>query len=225
MRILIIYSTTEGQTRKIALALADQLARHSCKVVVHDVTKLPPALHPSEFDAVLIAARVHAGGYQHAVARFVRKHSTSLQKMPTAFVSVSMAAANHQPNDHERAAAYASNFFRKTGWEPQYVHHAAGARLYAQHNKVIRWILGIVDRHRYDTNQNHEFTDWSALGHFVDGWIPALRKAGEDHRLSVRCSGSALALADRVVDSDQRSLRDLGVCCWKHGECSWKHAT
>jgi menaquinone-dependent protoporphyrinogen oxidase len=103
--------------------------------------------------------------------------------MPNAFVSVSMSAAGHVPGDAERVKSYAAHFEAHTGWTPKQVAHVAGARKYTTHNALGRWILGIVDGHRYDTAQDHEFTDWSAL-------------AGVAAQLHIAFAGGALGSGD-----------------------------
>src|SRR5690348_11733851 len=59
-KLLLIYGTAEGQTQKIARFVADHLARvgHQTEVVnAIDET----AADPRKFDAVIIAASIHAG--------------------------------------------------------------------------------------------------------------------------------------------------------------------
>jgi menaquinone-dependent protoporphyrinogen oxidase len=168
MNVLIVYGTSEGQTRKIAAFLADRMRAEGDDVTVHDVTQLARDFDVGESDAAIIAARVHAGGYQRAVTRLVRDNLEALDSMPNAFVSVSMSAAGHVPGDAERVKGYVAHFEAHTGWTPRQVAHVAGARKYTTHNALGRWMLGVVDHHRYDTAQDHEFTDWSALAGLAD---------------------------------------------------------
>lgn len=56
----------------------------------------------------------------------------------------------------------------------------AGARLYARHNRLTRWVWGLVDHHQFDTSKDHEFTDWRDLRTFVDAWA---RRLEGDNRL------------------------------------------
>jgi len=86
MSVLILYGTTEGHTRSVAEALARSLRLSDDRVHVIDAAAGDP--DPSTYGAVIVAASVHAGGYQAAVQRWVRRHSTELAARPTAFVSV-----------------------------------------------------------------------------------------------------------------------------------------
>lgn len=168
MRILILYGTSEGQTAKIASFLAERFTGAGQQVALIDASRQPASLEVTDFDAAIVAARVHAGRYPSRILRFARRNRASLEAIPNAFVSVSMSAANHVPGDADRVAKYAADFIARSRWSPNRVYHVAGSRLYTRHNLVGRWILGIVDRHRYDTSRDHEWTDWTALQRFAD---------------------------------------------------------
>ncbi|RUT31426.1 protoporphyrinogen oxidase [Arsenicitalea aurantiaca] len=168
MRILIVYGTSEGQTEKVARYLADRFSHGGHEVTLIDARSLPADLDMEGQDLTIVAARVHAGSYPRAIESFVRSERNRLQDMPSAFISVSMAAAGHRPGDLERAEDYVERFIAKTGWTPTFVHHAAGARLYAHHGPLTRWILGMIDGNRYDTARDHEFTDWAKLRAFAN---------------------------------------------------------
>jgi menaquinone-dependent protoporphyrinogen oxidase len=94
--------------------------------------------------------------------------------MPSAFVSVSMLAAATDGKSQAAVAGYVERFIKQTGWTPRLIHMAAGARRYSRHNPLGRWILRYVDRKSgfaWDTTQDHEWTDWQALGRFADTLI------------------------------------------------------
>jgi menaquinone-dependent protoporphyrinogen oxidase len=183
MRILILYGTSEGQTRKIAQRLAERLVALGQVVSPIDVDHCPPALAADDFDATIIAARVHAGRYPRRILSFISANQLALKRRPSAFLSVSMSAALHVPGDKKRLDRYVSDFIGRTGWTPARIYHVAGARLYTRHNVVGRWLLGIVDRHRYDTNQDHEFTDWPAVDRLAEAFLGSIAPAPAEGRL------------------------------------------
>jgi menaquinone-dependent protoporphyrinogen oxidase len=178
MRILILYGTSEGQTRKIASFVADRCraAGHDVKLV--DATDRHTSVRAADFDATIIAARVHAGTYQRAVLAFARDNRHILGIMPNAFLSVSMSAARLSPMDGTRLESYIAGFTRRTGWSPEQVLHVAGARLYTRHNAVGRWIFGLIDGHRFPTDRDHEWTNWRALERFADEFLARARDTG-----------------------------------------------
>ena len=57
--VLIVYGTTEGQTRKIADWMAKRARERGHDVELHDIATLPPGLDLKLFHAFIIAASVH----------------------------------------------------------------------------------------------------------------------------------------------------------------------
>ena len=113
MRILIVYGTTEGHTRDLAGFMAARLAAGGHEVAVRDAAREDGFGDSAGFDAVLVAASLHAGRYQREVVRFARAHRAALNGMPSAFVSVSLSAAGHDPGDRAGLAGCAARFERE----------------------------------------------------------------------------------------------------------------
>lgn len=180
MKLLALYATSEGQTRKIAEYAAGRLRRRDHDVLLADAATEAGRLDLSAFDAAILASRVRAGRHHRAIISFVRHNRPLLTAMDTAFLSVSMSAAHRRAEDSAQLSQYRKDFIRRTGWEPRAYHDVAGARLYARHNRLTRWVLGLVDHHQFDTSKDHEFTDWLDLRTFVDAWA---RRLEGDNRL------------------------------------------
>ncbi len=70
MKVLIIYGSTEGQTRKIAGYLKEEAVKLGHEVSLADATDNPPK--PVGFDLVLIGASVHMHKYQTAVVHYIK---------------------------------------------------------------------------------------------------------------------------------------------------------
>ena len=89
--------------------------------------------------------------------------------MPSALVSVSLSAAF--PDGRAEAEGYADRLVRATGWQPTAVHLAAGALRYDKYDffqeQIIRHVV-LKDRAPDVIDGDHDFTDWDALGAFVD---------------------------------------------------------
>src|SRR5688572_6568109 len=139
-RVLILYGTTEGHTRAVARAIAEPLSRGGVAADVVRAGVLEPALR--DYDAIIVAASVHAGRYQKAVEQWVRAHANEFGARPTAFVSVSLAVL--QQRDAKVMAeldAIVRRFLVATAWQPGVVKHVAGALLYTRYNIFKRWIM------------------------------------------------------------------------------------
>jgi menaquinone-dependent protoporphyrinogen oxidase len=171
MRVLVVYGTTEGQTRKIADFVAQRLARRGHEVVSANAGGVPSLPDPRRFDAILIAASVHLGRYQAAVIRFVREHRAAIAARANAFLSVSLAAAGHEPDDIAGLRKCVTDFTQATGWTPHRMHHVAGAFRYTAYPFLTRCIMQYKAYRKgapTDTRHDYELTDWDDVARFAD---------------------------------------------------------
>ncbi len=172
--ILIVYATTEGQTRKVARFCADELAGMG-----EGVELLPAAEARAEdtdtraYDALILAGSVHAGRYQSDLVDFARTHAGGLNTARTLFLSVSLAAAGEDPDDWKGLEEGVSRFTAKTGWTPGRVVHVAGAFRFSEYDFfkswAMRWIAAQKDQ-EIDPHKDKEYTDWGALRAELRAW-------------------------------------------------------
>jgi menaquinone-dependent protoporphyrinogen oxidase len=172
MRVLIAYATTEGQTRRIATAMAGQVRERGHDVRLVDIAIKPSDVHPADFDAIVIAASVHREKHQEDMEDFVSASKTVLAPKPTMFISVSLAAAFEE--GREDAERYIANFVTNTGWKPGKSLAVAGALRSNEYDYYQQQILKYVvlkDRKVDHPEQDHEFTDWKALAGAVEAFL------------------------------------------------------
>ena len=171
MQVLLVYGTTDGHTRKIADFVAGRLGRHGHHVVVARAGDAHTLPDPRSFDAILVAASVHLGRYQAAVIRFVREHRAVISARVNGFLSVSLSAAGHEPDDAAGLQKCVTDFLRATGWTPDRIHHVAGAFRYTAYHFLTRYLMKYKAYRKgapTDTRHDYELTDWDDLAHFVD---------------------------------------------------------
>jgi menaquinone-dependent protoporphyrinogen oxidase len=173
MKILVLYGTTEGQTRKIADFVTTKLKGRGDVVALIDATDQPLDLQPQDYDAAILAGSLHAGVYQAPLIHFARKHHEALNTLPTAFLSVSLSAAGKDPEDLKGMAACADLFRKETGWKPSEVHHVAGAFRFTEYDFFKRWVMKVIAWERGMKTSGVielELTDWEALSRLVDAF-------------------------------------------------------
>jgi menaquinone-dependent protoporphyrinogen oxidase len=167
-RILVLYGTTDGQTAKVANAVAATLETSGVAVDVIEAGTRDP--EPQEYAGILVAASVHSGGYQRAVKRWVREHAEGLRGKPTAFLSVSLGVLQKDPKVQQNVAAIVDRFLRSTNWQPTLVENVAGALRYTQYNIIKRWIMKEIARRAggdTDTSRDYEYTNWAVVRAFA----------------------------------------------------------
>ncbi len=169
MRILIVYATTEGQTRKICRYCADVLhdAGHSVEMLEVNSGE---TLDPTRFDAAILAASLHIGAFQKEMVEFAKSHAKGMAGLPTLFLSVSLAVASGEDKDLAELDEICERFFHETAWHPTRVHHVAGAFRFTQYDffrsLAMRWIASQKGQ-EVDPHKDREYTDWQALREVV----------------------------------------------------------
>jgi menaquinone-dependent protoporphyrinogen oxidase len=170
MRVLIPYGTTEGQTARISEYLADMIRDHGHEVYAVDI-KGSDALEPDGYDAVIVGASIHMGKHEDYVRDLVRENRDALERLPSAFFSVSLAAHD----DTEEAEGYIEEFVEETGWRPGMVGLFGGALLYTQYGFIKRHMMKYIARHKgspdTDISRDYVYTDWESVKRFAEEFL------------------------------------------------------
>lgn len=172
MRVLILYSTTEGQTRKICRFVADQVQETGHQYTLHDLTDDP--VTPQGYQAVIIGSSVHIGKYQTAAMQYIKDHAAELNQIPSVFLSVSLTAASDTAEGKEELDKITDHFLKFVGWKPTLVKQVAGALKYTQYDFFKRYIMRNISKKEgrtVDTSQDHEFTNWDDLKKSIQGFL------------------------------------------------------
>jgi menaquinone-dependent protoporphyrinogen oxidase len=166
-RILILYSTTDGQTRRISERLQRVLEGQGHPVTLADVEAGPdPDLKP--YDKLVIGARIRYGRHSPRVAQFIDRHRKALESKPSAFFSVNIVARKPEKNRPE-TNPYVRKFLKQVSWRPTAVSVFAGKLDYAKcgflDRAIIRFIMWMT-RGPTDPATVVEFTDWQQVEAF-----------------------------------------------------------
>jgi menaquinone-dependent protoporphyrinogen oxidase len=177
-RVLIVYGTTDGHTRLIAEAIGDTLRLSGVDADVILAGSADPS--PARYAGVIVAASIHAGGYQQTVQHWVRAHARQLDALPTAFISACLSIVNPSPKVLADLDVIVSRFVKTTGWRPARIKHVAGALLYTRYNFFKRWLMKrIAASHggATDTTKDYDYTDWPDLKKFAEEFRRHIRAA------------------------------------------------
>ncbi|RKS92369.1 menaquinone-dependent protoporphyrinogen oxidase [Flavobacterium limicola] len=169
MKLLILYGTTEGQTRKIAYFIEAILHNAGHLVTIADTTDEPPS--PKDYDAILIGSSIHMHKYQSAVKHYIKKHVAHLNQMSSAFFSVSLAAASGLEDEQREVQKITTDFLEQTGWKPLMISQIAGALKYTEYDYFKRIMMKMISKKEggaTDTSQDYEYTNWDEVTKFVN---------------------------------------------------------
>ncbi|WP_108683402.1 flavodoxin domain-containing protein [Methyloceanibacter sp. wino2] len=172
MNVLIVYGTTEGQTRKIAERVAKDVSDRGHSVEVHDAGESDAHVDLNAFQAVVVAGSVHQEQHQKAIKNFATAHSEQLNARPSAFISVSFSAA--LDDTRPEAQRYVDQFVELTGWQPRMTLLLGGAVRFTEYDYFQEQVVKFIVMKRglaADDGGDREFTDWDALDGFVDAFL------------------------------------------------------
>ncbi|HEY7643820.1 MAG TPA: flavodoxin domain-containing protein [Hyphomicrobiales bacterium] len=168
MKVLIVYASSEGQTRKIAEYIAAQFQKGGCATVVHDSASSLRGIDVDAFDAFLLAGSVHNHAHQASIVGFATAYARVLNAIPSAFLSVSLSAA--MKGGERDAKRYVDAFIRETGWQPRDVLMVPGALRYSEYDYFRQQIVKTIVHEKgdqFDAEADHEFTDWREIDRFT----------------------------------------------------------
>lgn len=173
-KIYITYGTTEGQTAKIAEYMADLISHHGHEAQAVDIKNAGDTV-PDGYDGVIVGASIHMGKHDKHVAEFVQKNHDTLERLPSAFFSVSLAAHG----DMEEAQGYVEEFEQDTGWRPAKVALFGGALLYTQYGFVKRHLMKKIAGDKpggldTDTSRDYVYTEWDGVRRFTEDFLEDL---------------------------------------------------
>lgn len=176
IRVLIPYGTTEGLTARISEYVAEVIRGYGHEAHTVDI-KGSDVPEPDNYDAVIVGASIHMGKHEDYVRDYVRENRDALERLPSAFFSVSMAAHDNI----EEAEGYIKEFVRETGWRPAKVGLFGGALLYTHYGFIKRHLMKKIARDKgnpdTDTSRDYVYTEWDGVKHFVEEFLKTLRQS------------------------------------------------
>ncbi|MBA8880984.1 flavodoxin domain-containing protein [Phyllobacterium myrsinacearum] len=176
MKFVVLYSSIEGQTRKIAEAVASHLQSQQHTVMISDANQIGFA-DPGVGDAIILCAPVHGGHYPAPFVHFVHDWAQVLNDIPTAFISVSLSIASADVDEQQEARSYPGGISEETGWSPSAILNCAGALKYSEYDYFKKWMLkriAATEGGPIDTSRDYELTNWTEVKSFIDTFVGSI---------------------------------------------------
>tara|TARA_B100001121_G_scaffold103148_1_gene91492 strand:- start:349 stop:870 length:522 start_codon:yes stop_codon:yes gene_type:complete len=167
MNTLIIYSSTDGQTKKICETIIENSLNRSS----FEILRLEDAFNKElgKYDRIVIGASIRYGRHSPNIYKFIKKNKNILERKKSAFFSVNVVARKPEKSTPS-TNPYILKFLKKTNWHPNKLGVFAGKIDYPNldflNRNIIRLIMFITDGPT-DTNNQYEFTDWQSVKKFA----------------------------------------------------------
>ncbi|HDR1866294.1 TPA: menaquinone-dependent protoporphyrinogen IX dehydrogenase [Pasteurella multocida] len=164
MKTLILYSSCDGQTKKIAEFIASKLSGDVQTQPLTEKTDITKA------DRIVIGASIRYGHFDKVLDKFVKKQTALLSQKPNAFFAVNLTARK-AGKDTPETNVYVRKFLQRIDWQPHLAAVFAGALYYPRYSffdrTMIRLIMKITGGET-DTSKEIEYTDWQKVESFTE---------------------------------------------------------
>lgn len=168
MKTLILYSSRNGHTYKIARYIAKNINQSkSC-----DIKNLHKSfdINLQKYRRIVIGASIRYGCFSIDFYKFIKSKINCLNSIPSAFYSVNLIARyNHYSTPDTNT--YTKNFLKNTLWRPRISAVFAGALKYSQYNIFVKLLIFFIMKiNNKNASMRHdiEFTNWQKVKKFSD---------------------------------------------------------
>ena len=167
-KYLIIYSTVDGQTKKISERIFSRLKKKDNTTIF----SLEEAYNEDieKFEFIIIGASIRYGKHRDNLFKFIKKNKRTLDSKMTAFFSVNVVARKPEKSE-AHTNPYIKKFILLSDWKPNYLTVFAGKIDYPKlriFDKVMIKIIMWLTKGPTDTSISHEFTDWGKVDEFTE---------------------------------------------------------
>jgi len=99
--ILIIYSTTDGHTRKVCQEIKSVIEKSAHKVKMISIDN-ESQIDLNHSDEIVLGASIRYGKHSLQVCRFIKNHHKILESKPNAFFSVNLVSRKPEKTVRKR---------------------------------------------------------------------------------------------------------------------------
>ncbi len=163
---LIIYSSTDGQTKAICERIKNFTKNNESIKLVS--LKEATNINLQSFENIIIGASIRYGKHNKDLYKFINNNKVILEKKKSAFFSVNVVARKPKKNTPE-TNPYMQKFLKISNWKPNKLAVFAGKVDYLKYgffDKYIIKLIMFITKGPTDTSKAYEFTDWSKVEDF-----------------------------------------------------------
>jgi len=166
-KILILYASTDGHTRKICNRLQQVIEQQGHQVTLVSIDN-ESQVDLQAFDKIVIGASIRYGKHNPKITDFINRNKQLLDSKPNAFFSVNIVARKQEKNQPD-TNPYLRKFLKKIAWRPKELAVFAGKLEYPKYSffdrTMIRLIM-FITKGPTDPKAVIEFTDWQQVESF-----------------------------------------------------------
>ncbi|WP_179377254.1 menaquinone-dependent protoporphyrinogen IX dehydrogenase [Winogradskyella wichelsiae] len=165
-KIGIIYSSVDGQTKKICEKLKTIFEDKKIETNLYSIDTFNDDL--LDFNTLIIGASIRYGKHHHKVSKFIEKNISKFHKIQTAFFSVNLVARNEDKNA-PNTNPYLIKFLKNSNFKPDILEVFAGKLDYKSYSIIDKLMIKLIMRLTHgptSSNTPIEYTDWTRVNNF-----------------------------------------------------------
>lgn len=162
-KVVIIYSSVDGQTKKICEHLHQFLMQNAQEVELFSIQELHKNI--DGFDKIIIASSIRYGKHNPEIEQLISSHIPLLNSKKTVFVSVNLVARKEEKNK-VNTNPYVIKFLNNTAWKPSIVEVFAGRLDYSKYtltDRILIKLIMLITKGPVTAKQPIEYTDWDKV--------------------------------------------------------------
>lgn len=170
--MLLIYSTTDGHTRKISQTIQSVIQQDGHNVTLLSIDELSQT-NLNTFDKIILGASIRYGKHQKMVYDFISENQSLLKDKPSAFFSVNVVARKADKNTPD-TNPYVKKFLSQIPWTPDLCAVFAGKINYPEYRFFDRMMIRLIMAMTHgptDPTTVIEFTDWEQVERFAQSVV------------------------------------------------------
>jgi menaquinone-dependent protoporphyrinogen oxidase len=170
-RTIIIYSSVDGQTKKICCQIKDILILNNHLVDVISVNDLTQAI--TAFDKILIASSIRYGKHNEQIEKLINENSELLNSKKTAFISVNLVARKAEKSKPD-TNPYVIKFFNSIQWKPTLAAVFSGKldyKLYSFRDRLLIQLIMLLTKGPTNSKTVIEYTNWTEVDEFAKKFV------------------------------------------------------
>ena len=166
METIIVYSSTDGHTKKICEVIKNNIThREGTNIVpLNEAFKL----NLNKYNQIIVGASIRYGKHSKKLYKFINLNKNILDQKQCAFFSVNVVARKPDKNTAE-TNPYINKFLKISKWKPNKISVFAGKVDYPNYNFFDKYIIKFImfiTKGPTDVSQSYDFTDWSKVDEF-----------------------------------------------------------
>nr|WP_315149080.1 menaquinone-dependent protoporphyrinogen IX dehydrogenase [uncultured Flavobacterium sp.] len=166
-RTIIIYSSVDGQTKKICCHIKNILILNNHLADVFSVNDLTQEI--TAFDKIIIASSIRYGKHNEQIEKLIKENSEFLNSKKTAFISVNLVARKAEKSKPD-TNPYVIKFFNSIEWKPTLAAVFPGKldyKLYSFRDRLLIKLIMLMTKGPTNSKTVIEYTNWTEVDEFA----------------------------------------------------------